>query len=69
MSSDPIPVRDSLSDIYSSSVLLPQGQRWDALAAKFKETYGEAPQYVARAPGRVNVIGVRPFHRMSDLPC
>jgi len=59
---DPIPIRTSLSEIYSSSVLLSQGKRWDSLAQKFEQTYGHAPEYIVRAPGRVNVIGVRsPF--------
>lgn len=56
---DPIPVHAALSDVYSSAALLAQGERWDRLAKRFVEAYGEHPLYTARAPGRVNVVGVR----------
>ena len=32
-------------------------QRAQALAARFREVFGEDPQFIARAPGRVNLIG------------
>jgi galactokinase len=31
--------------------------RWDALASSFKERFGRLPAFIARAPGRVNLIG------------
>jgi galactokinase len=32
-------------------------ERAQALAARFREVFGEEPQFIARAPGRVNLIG------------
>jgi galactokinase len=32
-------------------------QRAQALTARFREVFGERPQFIARAPGRVNLIG------------
>ncbi|KIR59849.1 galactokinase [Cryptococcus bacillisporus CA1873] len=54
----PIPVFKYLQEIYpSASAILREGQRWNALLARFQEHFGEAPTYVVRAPGRVNVLG------------
>lgn len=56
--SDPIPLVTKLEDVYSShEAQLKQGQRWDALTKRFQESFGDKPQFIARAPGRVNVIG------------
>lgn len=52
-----IPVTSSLDQVYTPSSLLSQGARWDALFSKFQESYGAPVESVARAPGRVNVIG------------
>ncbi|CAO1639376.1 unnamed protein product [Sympodiomycopsis kandeliae] len=64
MTSDPIPLVDSLSSIYSSqSAVLSQGPRWDNLLSSFSQHFnGEKPSFVARAPGRVNVIGEHVDH-------
>ncbi|KAJ2309605.1 galactokinase, partial [Coemansia sp. RSA 2705] len=50
------PIAKSLSDIYSLNVDA-QSQRYAHLVAKFAEIYGAKPEFVARAPGRVNIIG------------
>ncbi|KAM0746484.1 galactokinase [Meredithblackwellia eburnea MCA 4105] len=54
---EPIPLRKSLDEVYTKASLLKQGKRWDELATKFKDHFKVQPQKVARAPGRVNVIG------------
>ncbi|OXG38945.1 galactokinase [Cryptococcus neoformans Bt15] len=54
----PITVFNSLQEIYpSASAVLREGQRWNTLLARFQEQFGEAPAYIVRAPGRVNVLG------------
>lgn len=52
-----VPTKSSLADIYPDTALKAQTKRWQALVSKFKETYGKVPDYVARSPGRVNLIG------------
>lgn len=56
---DPIPLVDSLSDIYSSSeAVLTQGQRWNSITDQFKQHFdGQPPSFIARAPGRFVIIG------------
>jgi galactokinase len=56
-----VPTATSLSDIYPEEALPAETKRWESLLAKFKDLYGKQPDFVARSPGRVNVIGeVRP---------
>lgn len=53
-----VPLVKSLADIYPQDALAQQSSRWDALYARFRAAYGgEAPAFVARSPGRVNIIG------------
>ncbi|NXD32276.1 GALK Galactokinase, partial [Spelaeornis formosus] len=48
----------SLSDVYTPAALEHEKQRWAELFDGFKKEFGAgAPQKVARAPGRVNIIG------------
>ncbi|EWC43796.1 hypothetical protein DRE_07305 [Drechslerella stenobrocha 248] len=55
---DPIvPEVTSLDEIYPQQALLSQGERWNELAVEFKRLYGQLPDFVSRAPGRVNIIG------------
>lgn len=54
---DPVPLVPALAEIYSPARVAPEGQRWDALTSKFEQSFGHRPTYVARAPGRVNIIG------------
>jgi len=57
---DLIPLVTSLEQVYDNSdgqiakIHLP---RYQMVAKKFKELYGEDPEYFSRAPGRVNIIG------------
>ncbi|KAK4191934.1 ribosomal protein S5 domain 2-type protein [Podospora australis] len=53
----PVPVATSLSDIYTLDALNPQAKRWNNLLAKFQSVYGQNAEFVARSPGRVNIIG------------
>ncbi|KAF5016804.1 hypothetical protein F66182_11391 [Fusarium sp. NRRL 66182] len=55
--SGPVPVANALGDIYPASALSEQGPRWNKLLSKFESTYGHAASFVARSPGRVNIIG------------
>mgnify|MGYP002620637899 FL=1 len=52
-----VPIAHSLEDIYTPDALPAQMERWDALQEKFESIYGHAPEFVARSPGRVNIIG------------
>ena len=52
-----VPIVDSLADIYPADAVAAQTQRWQHLAAVFAERFGAQPDFVARSPGRVNVIG------------
>ncbi|KAL1411058.1 galactokinase [Vanrija albida] len=53
----PIPVFTSLSDVYPEGTVPGELTRWTDLAATFEEKYGAPAAYVARAPGRVNILG------------
>ncbi|KAK6512371.1 galactokinase [Arthrobotrys musiformis] len=52
-----VPEVTSLDEIYAPEALLSQGKRWNDLAAEFERLYGKTPDFIARAPGRVNIIG------------
>ncbi|KAJ2801355.1 galactokinase [Coemansia furcata] len=51
-----IPVVSALNDVYADN-LLQHGARYQALTEAFIEMYGAKPDFIARAPGRVNIIG------------
>ncbi|KAK2459880.1 hypothetical protein APHAL10511_008080 [Amanita phalloides] len=54
----PVPVYTNLQDLYGSlGTSLDHITRWDNLAKEFQERFGKKPTYIARAPGRVNLIG------------
>ncbi|KAI5462868.1 ribosomal protein S5 domain 2-type protein [Mariannaea sp. PMI_226] len=55
--SGPVPIAKTLGDIYPSDALPTQTPRWNNLLAKFQTIYGEPATFVARSPGRVNIIG------------
>ncbi|KAK0567128.1 galactokinase [Tilletia horrida] len=67
---DAVPAVKALSDIYpSAAALLEQGARWDRVAQQFEQAHGRKPAFVARAPGRVNIIGDHVDHQgFSCLP-
>lgn len=54
-----IPIVSSLSEIYTPDVLPGQKARWQSLLSTFETIFpgSEKPQFVARSPGRVNLIG------------
>ncbi|KAG1781748.1 ribosomal protein S5 domain 2-type protein [Suillus placidus] len=63
----PIPIFTTLKEVYGSLataakhasffVLVLGRERWDELVREFDAKFGHKPTYVARAPGRVNLIG------------
>ncbi|KAF8910540.1 ribosomal protein S5 domain 2-type protein [Gymnopilus junonius] len=54
----PIPIYTTLSEVFGSvEASLPHAVRWNNLAEEFERRFGRKPQYIARAPGRVNLIG------------
>ncbi|KAF2871825.1 galactokinase [Massariosphaeria phaeospora] len=52
-----VPTATSLRDIYPEDAVPAETTRWQNLLAKFKDTYGKSADFVARSPGRVNIIG------------
>lgn len=55
--SGPVPSVSALRDIYTTQSLADQQVRWNGLLEKFQARYGSPAQFVARSPGRVNIIG------------
>ncbi|KAF9917043.1 galactokinase [Linnemannia zychae] len=52
-----IPVIDDISILYSEPKLAGARSRWAGLVRSFEELYGRVPDFIARSPGRVNLIG------------
>ena len=52
-----VPTATSLRDIYPDDALPVETKRWESLLAKFEDLYGKQADFVARSPGRVNIIG------------
>lgn len=55
--SGPVPEVTALQEVYTQQSLLEQGVRWNKLLEKFQSLYGRPADFVARSPGRVNIIG------------
>ncbi|KAF8072214.1 ribosomal protein S5 domain 2-type protein [Lyophyllum atratum] len=54
----PIPVYRDLTALYDNlGTSLNHAVRWNNLAEEFQKRFGRKPAYIARAPGRVNLIG------------
>ncbi|KAJ3766113.1 Galactokinase [Lentinula raphanica] len=54
----PIPVYTNLSDLYGSlGTSLNHAEKWNSVAEEFQRRFGRTSAYIARAPGRVNLIG------------
>ncbi|KAH9481177.1 Galactokinase [Psilocybe cubensis] len=54
----PIPIYTSLVDVFGAvEVSFRHATRWNNLAEEFERRFGRRPTYIARAPGRVNLIG------------
>ncbi|KAJ7649836.1 Galactokinase [Roridomyces roridus] len=55
---DPVPVFTNLNDLYANlGTSLNHVERWNNLTEEFETRFGQRPTYIARAPGRVNLIG------------
>ncbi|KAI4287633.1 MAG: hypothetical protein L6R35_003109 [Caloplaca aegaea] len=54
---EPVPVTNSIDALYPSANLSSQKTRWQNLTKNFEDEYGGKPAFVARSPGRVNLIG------------
>ena len=55
---DPVPVIRDIDDLYPHDALQYQTERFKRLKRRFAELYGgKAPLFIARSPGRVNLIG------------
>lgn len=57
MSTDFVPQLHALDAVYAPASQEQENQRWKSLQEKFTEVYGRPADFVARAPGRVNLIG------------
>ncbi|OXM76047.1 galactokinase [Cryptococcus neoformans Bt63] len=54
----PVPAFHNLNEIYNTEEALQrERQRWSALVQTFVKEFGGQPNYIVRAPGRVNVLG------------
>lgn len=53
----PVPFARSLDQVYTADALPFQAKRWNSLLTQFQSTYGQPAEFVARSPGRVNIIG------------
>lgn len=64
---------ESIADVYPSDVpgdthVAPDQQtRWTSLIKRFKQLHGNAPDFVARSPGRVNIIGEHIDYSLYDV--
>ncbi|KAL8894350.1 MAG: hypothetical protein Q9192_004392 [Flavoplaca navasiana] len=54
---EPVPVTQSIESLYPDANIPAQQKRWQNLMAHFEEKYRKRPLFVARSPGRVNLIG------------
>ncbi|KAK9358502.1 ribosomal protein S5 domain 2-type protein [Lipomyces starkeyi] len=63
-----VPVISSLSSVYSVSALPFQERRWGSLVASFEQLYpNEDLKFIARSPGRVNLIGEHIDYSLFDV--
>lgn len=53
----PVPSVPAIAGIYPPDALPTQDERWTALVNAFQQRYQRAPEFIARSPGRVNIIG------------
>ncbi|ODA77232.1 hypothetical protein RJ55_06859 [Drechmeria coniospora] len=57
MSRSSVPIAAALSDIYPVTDAVREGPRWNKLLTRFADIYHHSATFVARSPGRVNIIG------------
>ena len=63
---EPIPVNASLSELYPTDALQSESRRWKTLMSTFDANFGHEPIFVARSPGRVNIIGEHIDYSLYD---
>ncbi|KAL8716267.1 MAG: hypothetical protein Q9220_000172 [cf. Caloplaca sp. 1 TL-2023] len=54
---DAVPVTANIDNLYPDANIPAQKERWKGLINHFEGRYGKKPTFVARSPGRVNLIG------------
>jgi galactokinase len=52
-----VPKHESLEEFYPTSTVKVQEGRWERLKDEFEKIFEERPTFIARSPGRVNLIG------------
>lgn len=57
MSHDFVPLLHSLDTIYAPASRTRETVRWNDLKSEFQRIYDRPVDFIARAPGRVNLIG------------
>ncbi|KAK2802698.1 galactokinase [Onygenales sp. PD_10] len=68
-----VPQTESITDVYSTDpsggvdISSEQKARWNNFIARFKNTYNALPDFVARSPGRVNIIGEHIDYSLYDV--
>ncbi|EEA27153.1 galactokinase [Talaromyces marneffei ATCC 18224] len=68
-----VPQTENIADVYATddasarSVAPEIKARWQNLVKQFTETYGKKPDFVARSPGRVNIIGEHIDYNLYDV--
>lgn len=60
-----VPVTANFQDVYPDDAQQGQRQRWNSLLKSFDAEYGLKAEFIARSPGRVNIIGEVTF----GTPC
>ena len=63
-----VPTATSWRDIYPEDAVPVETKRWESLLTKFEALYGKPADFVARSPGRVNIIGEVIMLCMSRSP-
>lgn len=68
-----VPQTESIAEVYATddasvnSVAPEHQQRWANLITQFNKTYSYRPDFVARSPGRVNIIGEHIDYSLYDV--
>jgi galactokinase len=68
-----VPQTESIADVYATDSAVPttiapdHKVRWNAMITQFKMLYGGLPDFVARSPGRVNIIGEHIDYSLYDV--
>jgi galactokinase len=68
-----VPQTENIADVYatddiSAKAVAPEIKaRWQNLVSQFVQVYGEKPDFIARSPGRVNIIGEHIDYNLYDV--